>query len=265
VTPRITRRQDVPPNAGQPIDEHPSYAGPAGVRGASRRAFRLVPMRRAPPPFRGAGDVTQDVASLLGHFALGYLAVLAAPGPNVMAIGMLATLRGLRGVLPFVVGIATGAGALAFGLLVAFGTVAEGVAVERVARAFGGAVLLLVALRVMRTPRPAMPDVLSGNAASLRDGLLSVLAGFCTAATNPITGAYFAAQFLGPLRDADVALLAVPLVTTQALAFNMVVASVFAQPGARRFALARHRMICTGAALALLLLALGMLVPVLTA
>ena len=209
--------------------------------------------------------MTQEAASLLGHFALGYLAVLAAPGPNVLAIGMLATLRGVRGVLPFLIGIAVGAGALAFGMLVAFATVAEGTEAERIARAFGGALLLLVALRVMRAPRPPVPGDLQGGEPTPRDGLLNGLAGFCTAATNPITGAYFVAQFLGPLGDARIAPFAVPLAAVQALAFGVFVASVFAQPGARRFALARHRVICVIAGSALLVLALGMLMPALTA
>jgi hypothetical protein len=36
-------------------------------------------------------------AAALTKFALGYLAVLAAPGPNMLAIGTLAALRSFRG------------------------------------------------------------------------------------------------------------------------------------------------------------------------
>lgn len=52
-------------------------------------------------------------AAALTKFALGYLAVLAEPGPNMLAIDALAALRGFRGVLPVCCGIAAGVGCFA--------------------------------------------------------------------------------------------------------------------------------------------------------
>jgi threonine/homoserine/homoserine lactone efflux protein len=53
-------------------------------------------------------------------FAAGYAAVLATPGPNVVAIGGLAALRGFRATLPLCAGIGTGALILAVYIQFAF-------------------------------------------------------------------------------------------------------------------------------------------------
>ncbi|MGG5821171.1 hypothetical protein [Falsiroseomonas sp. HW251] len=196
----------------------------------------------------------------LAHFALGYLAVLAAPGPNMVAIGVLAALRGSRAVLPFVAGIAVGAGSLALGLMLLFGALDIDDEAMRAARAIGGVLLLLVALRVLRSPAPVARSAPPGEE-SVGGALLGFGAGFCTAATNPITAAYFVAQFLGPLAETGAAPLAVPLVALQALGFGVFVAHVFGQAGARRFALAWHRPICVVAGGALAMLAMAMLLP----
>ena len=199
-------------------------------------------------------------AAVLGQFLVGYLAVLAAPGPNMLAIGVLSALRGFRAVLPFVVGIATGAAALAIGLLVAFGFVDGGQEAARVARAIGGVLLLLVALRVLRAPAPVAPDA-PAVAQSAGGALVGFGAGFATAATNPITATYFVSQFLGPLADDEVAPFAVPLAALEALAVGLFVAHAFSRPGPRRAVLAWHRIVCAVAGGALAALALGMLLP----
>ncbi|MCA3421652.1 MAG: hypothetical protein INF81_01760, partial [Roseomonas sp.] len=49
----------------------------------------------------------------LGAFMLGYLLIMASPGPNMVAIGTIAALEGLASALPMIVGIACGAGGLA--------------------------------------------------------------------------------------------------------------------------------------------------------
>lgn len=198
----------------------------------------------------------------LAHFALGYLAVLAAPGPNLLAIGVLSALRGFRSVLPFVGGVAAGAAALALGLLLAFGAIGIDDGAARAARAIGGVLLLIVALRVLRSPAPAARGAPAG-AEAVGGALLGFAAGFTTAATNPITAAYFLAQFIGPLAEAACAPAAVPLVAVQALGFGLLVAHLFARPGARRLVLAWHRPICVAAGGALGALALAMLLPAL--
>lgn len=198
---------------------------------------------------------------LLAKFALGYLAVLAAPGPNMLAVGMLAALRGFRAVLPFCLGIATGAGSLALLLHLAFGSLVDTHGVEVAARAVGGAMLLVVALRVMRTPRPCLPAEAPSGTDRHDGGGTAFAAGFLTALTNPVTAAYCMAQFLGPLGATRAAWLAAPMVAGLALAFGLGVARIFGSPAARRLALAHHRAACLGAGAALAGLAALILLP----
>lgn len=196
-------------------------------------------------------------AGLLAKFALGYLAVLAAPGPNMLAVGTLAALRGFRGVLPFCCGIAAGAGTLALALCLGFGLLSGARGIEAAGRAIGGGMLLLVALRVMRTPCPALPG--GGPAGS--GGAVSFWVGFATALTNPVTAAYCMSQFLGPLGATAAAWLAAPVVGVLALLFGLGVARIFGRPAARRIALAHHRTVCAASGAALAALALAILLP----
>jgi threonine/homoserine/homoserine lactone efflux protein len=199
-------------------------------------------------------------ASPLLGFLLGYLAVIAAPGPNTLAIGALAALRGFRGVLPFCCGIAAGAGVLAALLVLAFASFGDTPALERAGRAVGGVLLLLVAARVVMAPVP--PATAAARPRAAGDDAMAFAAGFCTAATNPVTAAYFLAQFLGPLADTAALPAAVALVPVQALLCGSVVAGVFARPAARRLVLARFRAACLVSGAVLALMAAAMLRPV---
>jgi threonine/homoserine/homoserine lactone efflux protein len=195
------------------------------------------------------------------EFALGYLAVNVVPGPSMLAVASQAALRGWRGALPLVLGIACGAAALAAALNFAFAVFADLPELERAGRAVGGLLLLLLAFRALVTPRLAEGGRM--QAASPGAAWLGFLAGFATAAGNPITGAYFLAQFLGPVGGAGAGEEAVALVLAQALVWSLLVASLFAQPGVRRVAFAHHRLVCVASAGALALLAMAMLGPML--
>jgi threonine/homoserine/homoserine lactone efflux protein len=204
-------------------------------------------------------------AKLLLQFALGYFAVLAAPGPNMLTIGAMAALRGLRGVLPFCLGVAAGATALAVGLQVALAAMAGLPGLEAAGRLAGAGLLGWIALRLLRVP-PPLAEVTPDGVARARpqaEDLAAVGAGFCTAVTNPITAAYFGAQFLGPLAAPAAQRAALPLVTVQALAVGLTVAMLFAQPLVRRAAWRHRRVVSAASALALLMLAAGMLGPLL--
>jgi threonine/homoserine/homoserine lactone efflux protein len=213
--------------------------------------------------------MTAEAGIPLLHFALGYLAVNAVPGPNMLAIGTLATLRGLRGVLPFCLGIAAGAGLLATAMRLAFAaadawghTLPAGIPLNLAGRVAGAALLLLLALQAATAAPPALAE---GRATvpplSPRAAAMAFVAGGLTAATNPITATYLAAQFLGPLAGdgaAGIALLIVPL---QALAWGVLLATLFSRPAIRRAALARHRLVCLASGLALAAMAGAMLRP----
>jgi threonine/homoserine/homoserine lactone efflux protein len=119
--------------------------------------------------------------------------------------------------------------------------------------------LLLVAMRAAATPNPAAAPSRGGM--SRHAAILAFAAGFATAASNPISGAYFLAQFLGPIGEAGAGSIAVLMVLAQALAWGTLVAVVFAQPAARRFAAEHHRVVCVLSGAALALLAAVMLRP----
>jgi threonine/homoserine/homoserine lactone efflux protein len=203
---------------------------------------------------------------LLASFVAGYAAVLATPGPNLLAIGGIAALHGLRGAVPLCAGAALGAGCLGAAALVAAGAAFGAPGFEAMARLAGSLLLGYVALTIAWRPAP---QVTQHGGASLPgiSGIAAFGAGFCTAATNPLTGAFFAAQFLGPLgpgRGGTAGALAIPCVVVIALLFFLGMASLLARPVVRRAALAWHRPIRLGAAAVLTLLAMNTLWPVLS-
>lgn len=208
--------------------------------------------------------------SLIVGFLAGYLVILVTPGPNMLAVAGIASLQGVRGAAPFCAGVALGAGALGAALLLAIGAAADAVRTWEVAARMVGALLLLcVAVTVARKRPPSVEE--SSATGRIRQGaaagsLAALGAGFSTAATNPTTGAFFAAQFLGPLGGAvhgAAATAAVTLVgvVATALAFFLTVATVLSLPAARRAALAWHRPIRVTAATALVVMAAATALP----
>lgn len=175
-------------------------------------------------------------------FFLSYAAVLATPGPNLLAAGGMAALHGLRGATPFCLGIALGAGALGtVTLLLATGATARLDGWQQASRAVGGCLMLLMAADTLRL-RP--PESAAAQRCSLAGPGAAFGAGFVTAATNPVTGAFFAANFLdasGTLfGQADCAVLLLGVVM-MASTFFLTVAALLARPGARSLALSWYR------------------------
>ena len=168
----------------------------------------------------------------LADFLLAYLLVLATPGPNMLLVGAAAALRGARGALPLCLGVSLGAGALC------------------------AALLLWVAVSVARRPPIDSRRLARGGRAA------GFAAGFCAAATNPVSAAFFAAQFLGPLGaavvDGGTTAALVPLAAAAAvLAFMLGVAMLLARPACRRAALEWQRPVRLAAAVALAFMALS--------
>jgi threonine/homoserine/homoserine lactone efflux protein len=162
----------------------------------------------------------------LSEFIVGYLVILATPGPNLLAIGGMAALRGQRGALPICLGVAMGTGALGTTLLVAV-TIAPGDGWDRTGRLVGAGLLGWLAISVARQ-RP--PD--EGAPMRIRVGKVAAFgAGFFTAVTNPMTAAFFAAQFLGPLRDDEATIAVAPITAaSMALVYFTGVAALLARP-----------------------------------
>jgi threonine/homoserine/homoserine lactone efflux protein len=128
-------------------------------------------------------------AGMAGQVLAGYALVAMTPGPNVVLVAEAAARHGMRAALP-----RCGASALAVGLIAGVAQLASGAlprsgpALDVLALA-SGVLLLLAALRIARS----RPGVGQGG---LRAGFLT---SFRTAALNPVTIAYFAAAFSGPL------------------------------------------------------------------
>jgi threonine/homoserine/homoserine lactone efflux protein len=131
-----------------------------------------------------------DAVAAAARVLLGYAVVLAMPGPNALAIGTVAALRGFAGAVPLCLGVACGVGTLAaFLCLAASGAPPELGHWDDAGRVAGGMLLLYLALRLFRR---------GGSTAGGGDNrLVGFCGGFCTAVSNPITAAFFASQFVG--------------------------------------------------------------------
>lgn len=194
-----------------------------------------------------------EAGARLGDFLLGYVLVLATPGPNLLVIAGVAALRGLRGALPLCLGVALGAGTLNAVVAATLGALAGAGAAPwlEAGHWIGAGLLLWVAVSVARS-RPPDPAVVQRRATHGAE----FGAGFCTALTNPMTAAYFAAQFLGPLAATGKLRLLVPIsVTTTAMVFFLGVAALLSHPACRGAALAWHRPIRLAASIMLVLMA----------
>lgn len=197
----------------------------------------------------------------LGAFLLGYLFIMVSPGPNMVAIGTIAALEGLGSALPMIAGIACGVGGLASFVL----AVSELMQVEALSPALqflAGLMLLTVAWAVSRTRNLAQTEGTS-RPRSNGQGLALFLAGFSTAASNPITIAYFAAALV-PIGRANVSesgssLAMVLVITVAAALFWFACAVVMARPAMRGLFRRREGLIRTVAGMLIAVIALPML------
>ena len=195
---------------------------------------------------------------MIADFVAAYLAILVVPGPNLFAISSIAALQGFRAALPFCAGASLGAG----GLCAAMAGVADAAAVpgaDSAMRLMAAVLLGCTAVSVARKKAPAS----AGDAPSHGSARTATTfgSGLLTAATNPVTATFFAAQFLGPLQPARGTandMVAVACVAGTALAFFLYAASLMARPVVHRAALAWYRPIRLAAAALLLAMAVNM-------
>ena len=174
------------------------------------------------------------VPFLVAFFA-GYCLILVTPGPNMLTIGAFAALNGLRGVVPIALGLGTGAGTLALTIFLTAKATPSGSGWDAAERIAGCLLLIFIGLRiVIRKPKPHTKAAGIGTAA--------FGAGFCTAVTNPITGAFFLSQYLGPMGDMDLVAAAVLSVAIAVFASGkaLVFATLFAHRAVREYILARY-------------------------
>jgi threonine/homoserine/homoserine lactone efflux protein len=190
----------------------------------------------------------------LFQFVMGYAAILAVPGPNVLTLGALTALRGTRSSVPVCLGMAAGASFLAGSIAMANG-MAPHSSLTQLLQVTGAAAVVFVAYRlVIQGPG------ISPTSSSVPVPLAEFSMGFCTAATNPITAGYFAVQFAGPMASgARSPLQAAATVSLVSFGVMLGLAALLARRSVREHAIAWHRPIRVGLAMFLVLIA-GMLV-----
>jgi threonine/homoserine/homoserine lactone efflux protein len=138
-------------------------------------------------PYGEAGRI----AAALSSFWLGYLIILAVPGPNLLVVSYVAATHGLRSAVPLALAIACGA-ALLLTIIHALADIAG--PGFRESLSFANVFLLLFsALRIIRAKAPCAPDGAPAPRRVIPDLLLGLACGF----TNPVTAAYFTATLLG--------------------------------------------------------------------
>jgi threonine/homoserine/homoserine lactone efflux protein len=198
----------------------------------------------------------------LGWVVGTYLPLLMVPGPNLLLVGAAVALGGLRSAAAAVLGVAAGAAALCVVVLATL-EVAGGPAPGWLpaARLGGAFALLWLALRLLRrhgaTGRAPCAPGPAGCAALF-------VAGFWTAATNPVTAAFVIGQALGPLAGQAAARAWLPwVIAGMALTWLGLAAALMARPACLRLVLARQRPLRLIAAALLAWSALDVLAPLL--
>ena len=219
------------------------------------------------PPDLGGAASDATLLRPLAAFLAGYVMILATPGPNMLAIGGVAALHGLRGAAPLCVGASFGAGCLGTATFLIVRYASPVPSAGGVARIAGALLLAYVAIDLARHSALQEKAQALGCALPAINRAAAFGVGFCTAATNPLTGSFFAAQFLGPLDPSGIGARGawvIACIMLSALVFFLLVASLLARPPVRSAALAWHRPIRLGVAALLGFMAVSTLRPVLT-
>lgn len=197
----------------------------------------------------------------IAAFLLGYLLIMASPGPNMVAIGTVAALEGLASALPMVVGIASGVGGLA-SLVLAVGELMHLEALSPALQFLAGLMLLAIAWTISRSSSFARTGDI-GRPRRAGKGLAMFFAGFSTAASNPITIAYFAAALVPIGRttatEGGSSLGIVVAVAGAAALFWLACAALMARPAMRGIVERRERSIRIVAAILIAAIAVPML------
>lgn len=198
-----------------------------------------------------------DIVPFSG-FVLGYMLCLATPGPNMMTLAAV-SLRGWHYALPAALGIAAGAATLCVTSF-ALGTAATVnlPKIDEYGRIAAAGLMVFIGMMLLES------DPFGRPSASTRRGHLALLAiGFATAVTNPISIAFFAAQFLGLLRNAGPVTLAAVLwsVPLLVLVHCCCVAVLMTRPTVRAAIIANAAAARLGIAGLFFLLAVSKLIP----
>ncbi|MGF7162245.1 threonine/homoserine/homoserine lactone efflux protein [Rhodoligotrophos appendicifer] len=182
--------------------------------------------------------------STLGSFPifLAYLLYVLTPGPIMLAIGCMSSMRGFRAAMPMVFGICLGTFCLA--LLVAMVTAHAATMLSPTTLYVVASLALLWA--AYRIARSSPVEVDSGRDLVL-PAVSLVSAGLLIAVSDPMTAAFMAATFTGPHLEQrssmeGMAILAMMFALPK-LGWHVIVALTFSRPLARAVALRRQLVI----------------------
>lgn len=172
--------------------------------------------------------------SFLVGYLVTYVLLLVTPGPNTLATGGFAALHGFTATLPFSMGIGLGAAIQAFVFFVGAGLLPGGDSWEVIGRSLSALLLASMGWRILKTSKRLCAYTRSWvNAPTGRRTDLAV--GFGTSSTNPMTGMFFAAQFVGPAGELPWLPALALILATAALALtnSLAVAAVFSHASIR--------------------------------
>jgi threonine/homoserine/homoserine lactone efflux protein len=206
-------------------------------------------------------DIRGRDLAIIAQFLIGYIVVIVTPGPNFIAIGGIAVLRGFWATTPMVLGISLGAACSASLFLATLGHSALDPFVQDVGRWIGAALLGLIALQILHG---SFKPVTKQKASPVSVGA-TLCAGFVTGVTNPITNAYVIAQYLGPFQGLE-STLAGPLAVALAVLLTVLrgygIAAIFSLPAARTASLRYRRTIGIAVAASMAVMAVMMAQPI---
>jgi threonine/homoserine/homoserine lactone efflux protein len=194
------------------------------------------------------------------QFLIGYLVIIVTPGPNFVAIAGIAALRGFWATTPMVLGISVGAGCSAGIFLATLGQGSLDPFVQSVGRWIGAALLGFIALRILQG---SFTPVAKQKASPVSVGA-TLCAGFVTGVTNPLTNAYFIAQYLGPAQGLGTTLaglLTVAAAVTIMVLWGYGIAAIFSLPTARTVSLRYRRTVGIVVAASIAVMAVLMVQP----
>lgn len=174
---------------------------------------------------------TSAMAGILAAYFAGYLLIMASPGPNMLMTGSLAAMNGFRAVLPLAIGLGLGISLQGSAIYALAGLFPESGSLEAVGYGVAACLLAALGLRIASSDLPA-----DGCASPIRGTRALLVTGLTTAAANPLTGTYFAAEFLGPLNDLPGPLIGLALALTALLSVleATIVAALLSQSAVRR-------------------------------
>lgn len=151
---------------------------------------------------------------IFDYFAV-YVLVLVTPGPNLALMGGVAALRGFRGALPMAVGLCTGVACLGLVVYLLAAQLPDAWTWSMSGRIAAAFILVWVAFRVAMTRAP-----FGGQSSMEVSRPADFFAGFITALTNPVTGAFFLAQCLGPIGQMEPPTVIIAIAITALVAFT---------------------------------------------